>query len=524
MFAIATPAEAGAADIHVRKGARAFHEFRRDDALAEFNKALKLDPNNYLALIGSANCLVTRDQFQQAIVLYNRAIELRPRDAEAYAHRANLHHMMEDFPKALSDCNRALELNPSCYPALATRAEVRVDLYQPMLALKDAERCEKVHPAFKTPWSKGPDERAIRANVLMSKGLALFDLHARNDAIKAFTQVISQTGDLDAYEFRALCYDSLGKSKEAIADFTTVISRNPKANYIPYLRRGWLFFGQGSYPAALADFNKASTIAPRNYSSYLKKGYTLLKMERYKEAVAAFNKTIELEPSAEAYIVRATAYSAMGNETQAKRDMEIANSFSRSPLNKDDNSAPSNADLKSVRERYTKLIAWNPRDRNPYYNRALVYMSLGTMPLARADLQSVLKLSTATDSTAASACILLHLVALKMGDVAESRRVLKLAMDSYDSKKWPSPLLKYLNGNLSEKDVLDDPETKRLSIITEAKFAIGVKKGLCGDRNGAIKDLTWVKLSGDKNADCYALAGRELLLLQRSKLRNKPEH
>src|SRR5262249_26114488 len=52
------------------------------------------------------------DSFDSAIADFTRAIEIEPNDASAYTNRGSAHYEKGEFDHAIADLNKALELNP----------------------------------------------------------------------------------------------------------------------------------------------------------------------------------------------------------------------------------------------------------------------------------------------------------------------------------------------------------------------------------------------------------------------------
>ena len=82
----------------------------------------------------------------EAMADFDRAIGLDPRCAQAYAARAHLHNFYGDYDEALEDANRALALDPSLYEAYRDRAMVYLDREEAAQAIADFDRSLKLKP------------------------------------------------------------------------------------------------------------------------------------------------------------------------------------------------------------------------------------------------------------------------------------------------------------------------------------------------------------------------------------------
>jgi tetratricopeptide (TPR) repeat protein len=86
---------------------------KRDEAAAEYRKALELDPYLVAALINLANLHYSRDELAEAQALYERAIGLEPDFFEAHFNLGNIYHDLARFNEAQGCYRQALRLNPA---------------------------------------------------------------------------------------------------------------------------------------------------------------------------------------------------------------------------------------------------------------------------------------------------------------------------------------------------------------------------------------------------------------------------
>src|SRR5690606_2735053 len=79
-----------------------------DLAIANYSKAISLDPNNSVYYFMRGNVYQVSDHVPKAIEDYNRAIELR-QAYECYFHRGIAYMLLDEYTSALEDLNRAIE-------------------------------------------------------------------------------------------------------------------------------------------------------------------------------------------------------------------------------------------------------------------------------------------------------------------------------------------------------------------------------------------------------------------------------
>jgi tetratricopeptide (TPR) repeat protein len=103
-------------------------------------------------------------------------------------------------------------------------------------------------------------------------------------------------------------YTNKGRYDEAIVEFTSVITINPK-NAAAYYHRGLAYQKKDKLDKAILDYTKAIEINPRNADFYFYRGVAYYYNGKPDQAIDDWSKAIELSPnSADIYQKRAFAY------------------------------------------------------------------------------------------------------------------------------------------------------------------------------------------------------------------------
>jgi tetratricopeptide (TPR) repeat protein len=101
------------AEKHHEQGKAAFERQDYDQALAEFNEALRLDPNNGEVYIERGDVHIFRHEFDPAIADYGEAIRLDPNNKKAYRNRGFFFlYFTWDYDRAITDYTAAIRLDP----------------------------------------------------------------------------------------------------------------------------------------------------------------------------------------------------------------------------------------------------------------------------------------------------------------------------------------------------------------------------------------------------------------------------
>ena len=95
---------------------------REDAALADFNRALRLNPRLSLSYLSRGMIRIGRGDRRGGWEDFNKAIESAPRDSRGYVNRGMVYMETEQYDAALKDFNRALKVNPKDPLAYNNRA------------------------------------------------------------------------------------------------------------------------------------------------------------------------------------------------------------------------------------------------------------------------------------------------------------------------------------------------------------------------------------------------------------------
>ncbi|MEW5724737.1 MAG: tetratricopeptide repeat protein [Thermodesulfobacteriota bacterium] len=98
------------------------HQDRQDLALADFTKALELDPRNSWAYDLRGATWVSKGELDRALEDFNKALELNPGNAQIYYNRGQTWKAKGDLDQAIQDVRMAISITsdrPEYHQALA---------------------------------------------------------------------------------------------------------------------------------------------------------------------------------------------------------------------------------------------------------------------------------------------------------------------------------------------------------------------------------------------------------------------
>ena len=95
-----------------------------------------------------------KGQWDKAIAEYNKAIELNPEYAEAYYNRGLAHYHKGQYDQAISDYNKAIEINPEYAVVYHNRGSAYIKLDQSDRACDDYQKACDLGDCEGLDWAK----------------------------------------------------------------------------------------------------------------------------------------------------------------------------------------------------------------------------------------------------------------------------------------------------------------------------------------------------------------------------------
>lgn len=194
------------------------------DALADYNMAIQLDPDNVEAIQNKGILLLDNEKLEEALTEFNNAIQKNMTYLDAYMNRGKALFKLNKHALALEDLNKVVKANPSYVDALLLRASIKRGLDDINGALQDCTKAIEED-------ENATEAYMIRANirlVLGNPGAAILDLNQALEIEDSNELIYFQLGNT---------YFSAADFKNAIKFYSKAITFNGKdANF--FLQRG----------------------------------------------------------------------------------------------------------------------------------------------------------------------------------------------------------------------------------------------------------------------------------------------
>jgi protein O-mannosyl-transferase len=244
-------------------------------AMAQYNKALELNPDYADAHFNLGSALLQLGKSDEAIVHYQRALQIRPNDSSGHYNLGNALFAKGEVDGAIAQFRLALELNP----------------------------------AF--------------ADALNNLGLALFAKGEVDEAILQYTQALQ----LNPAHYKT--HNNLARAllrnrriDEAIVHCQQALQISPN-NAEAHSTFGSALLQKGSVDEAIAHFQQALQIKPADAETQCNLGIALFQKGSVAEAIAHFQQALQIKPDDAAaminlaWVLATTPQASLRNGTQA---------------------------------------------------------------------------------------------------------------------------------------------------------------------------------------------------------------
>ncbi|MCA2660800.1 MAG: tetratricopeptide repeat protein, partial [Microcystis sp. M049S2] len=242
---------------------------RYDEGLDTITQAINRAPRAFWYMIRGGSYSLQK-KYELALADLNKAMKLNPNYALAYSVRGELYYYQKKYELALADWNKAIKINPNFAMAYSDRGNIYYDQQKYELALAD--------------WNKAIELDSKLAGAYNNRGRFYYYQQKYELALADWNKAIDINPNLaEAYNNRGVLYYNQQKYELASDDYNKAIEINP--NYAEaYNNRGLLYYNQQKYELASDDYNKAIEINPNYAEAYNNRGLLYYNQQKYELA------------------------------------------------------------------------------------------------------------------------------------------------------------------------------------------------------------------------------------------------
>jgi len=257
-----------------------------DQALLEYEKAVQLDPNNYVIHLKLGVAYARSKKLDKSIEELKKASELNPKDVEAHYLLAIIYSSQSKEDKATGEYEIILkklsEENPESAEVFALLGQLYYSQGKTQAAIDQFEKILAKNPK--------------NSETLSILGSLYLDLSKRDKAVDCFKKSIEidpqNDGSLNSLGY---LYAEDGKNlNEAASLIQRALEIDPENGaYLDSM--GWVYYQKGDYEKARLFLEKSLQFA-KDPAIYDHLGDTFLKLNDPTAALHAWEKSLEMEP------------------------------------------------------------------------------------------------------------------------------------------------------------------------------------------------------------------------------------
>jgi tetratricopeptide (TPR) repeat protein len=297
------------ADDYIYRGYSYLAHGMSDKAIADYDKALAINPKLALALSNRGAARAIRAEYDAAKRDFDAALAIDPQDAVALRGRAMIAQKHHAVDEAIAGYTASLQVDPDNGYALGHRAEMEADKGDIDAALADSAAALKLQPGWL-------DLYLLRANMLRHKG--------EDGAAQKEAEALVAAGPTESWALVAAgkIYAAYDRRADAMAMFDRALAIKPDAQV--YSNRADVRV-RTDFAGRQADLDAAIKLDPEWAEPLIAKAELALEQKRPSEAAAALAATARLETDDASELVRrGIAYQRIGDSAHAHADFAAA--------------------------------------------------------------------------------------------------------------------------------------------------------------------------------------------------------
>jgi len=252
-----------------------------EDALASYQRALKISPDYLPALHGAAQIEFDKSS-AEAIPLLQRLLKLRPQDEIGQGMLAVLEYQQGHCPEAVAHFEKTGSLFDTKPGALHAYATCLVRLHQPDQAVPLLARVLAQDP------SDERERRLLAALQLMS--------HQPHDALATLAPLLSGATDADALELASAAYEDAHQTDQAVDALRQAIVVDPD-NVQLYVDFAAMASAHQSFQVGINVVNDGIELHPNAANLFFARGVLRVQLAQYDLAQSDFETAYRLDPN-----------------------------------------------------------------------------------------------------------------------------------------------------------------------------------------------------------------------------------
>ena len=271
------------ANSHNNRGMILLGQGRYDEAISEFEQAVRSSEDLTIAQVNIARALFKKKDFQAATRALTGFLARQPRSKEAENLLGNIAMEQGKFPEAERRFRKALEYEPNFTDARNSLGILFNKLGRSEDAMKEFLQVAAIDPEY--------------AEAHNNIGIIHKERGRVAEAIASFKRAIAADPEFaGSYSNLALVLEQKGDLKGAEEQYRNALRRDPasvqvRTNY------GGLLYAMGRFEQARVELEKAIAFDPRDASAHNNLGAVYGRLGRTVDEIASYRKAISIQPN-----------------------------------------------------------------------------------------------------------------------------------------------------------------------------------------------------------------------------------
>jgi tetratricopeptide (TPR) repeat protein len=202
-----------------KEGDYFFYSGQRKNAILCYTKALEVEPDCVYILVQRGLALQEEHHLDEAISDYEKALKLDSNYGMAYYGRGWARHWQSDFNGELQDAQIGLQLDPTNRGPYLRR-------------IGAAQSGLKIFHEAIAAYSEAIEIQPLDEGTIYNRGICYYEIEMYKEAIKDFDRALELDSDWSwALTYRAMAYAKLGQLEKASNDVNLALKYDPAYEY-----------------------------------------------------------------------------------------------------------------------------------------------------------------------------------------------------------------------------------------------------------------------------------------------------